>query len=82
MPEFISLLGQHRSAPEITAASLKFSLDEVMDDPPFRQYLISRQQGIDLLLENDHVIAVQIFVQATRKFSAFSGKLPDRKSVV
>jgi hypothetical protein len=47
-----------------------------MDDPPSRQYLISRERGLDLLLDDDIVVAVQIFVQATRKFSAFSGTLP------
>lgn len=76
MTEFVNLLGKQRSSADVVDAAARFGLTEVMEDPPSRQYLISRERGLDLLLEDDHVVAVQIFVQATRKFSAFSGILP------
>ncbi|WP_198971790.1 hypothetical protein [Xylophilus sp. ASV27] len=76
MTEFITLLGQHRSSSDVVDVAARLGLNEVMDDPPSRQYLISRERGLDLLLEDDHVVAVQIFIQATRNFSAFSGALP------
>lgn len=76
MTKFFNLLGKKKSSTEVVEASQQFSLNEVMDDPPSRQYLISRESGIDLLLDDGCVVAVQIFVQATRKFSAFSGELP------
>src|SRR4051812_25465195 len=76
MTEFFDLLGKQRSSADVVDAAARFGLNEVMDDPPSRQYLISRERGLDLLLEDDRVVAVQIFTQATRKFSAFSGTLP------
>lgn len=76
MTEFVNLLGKHRSSADVVDAVAQFGLNEVMDDPPSRQYLISRERGLDLLLEDDHVVAVQIFTKATRDFSAFSGVLP------
>lgn len=76
MTEFVNLLGKQRSSAEVVDAVAQFGLHEVMDDPPSRQYIMSRERGLDLLLEDDRVVAVQIFVQATRKFSAFTGALP------
>ena len=47
-----------------------------MDAPPYERYICSRSNGIELLLENERVIAVQIFVEAAQGFLAFPYELP------
>lgn len=48
----------------------------VVEDPPFRTYVGSPGQGVDLVVENDRVVSAQIYTQATRSFSPFPGALP------
>ena len=43
MSELVDLLGQRRDSAEVLEAVRQFGLDEVMDDPPSRQYVMSRR---------------------------------------
>lgn len=63
-------------ASEVVAVLNSIAPIRVSEDPPFRRYVGSPQKGIDLLLENDRVISVQIYTQATRTFSAYFEELP------
>ncbi|ULU24957.1 outer membrane protein assembly factor BamE [Dyella terrae] len=70
------LIGLDESSADTRSVIQDYSLDEVEEDPPFRRYIGSRSRGLDLLIENDRVLAAQVFVQAVQGFSAFSGDLP------
>jgi hypothetical protein len=43
MSELVDLLGQRRDSAEVLDAVLQFGLDEVTEDPPSHQYLMSRR---------------------------------------
>jgi hypothetical protein len=74
--DLLDVVGKNAKSAEALDAIEQFSLTEVDDDPPFRSYVGSRANGLDLLIENERVIAAQIFVQAIQGFSAFPYQLP------
>lgn len=75
-PEFTSLLGNAESSPRIAEFTRVYGPLEIQDVPPGRKYLGSPSRGIDLLFENGLLIDVQIFVRPSKRYCAFSGKLP------
>jgi hypothetical protein len=72
----IDLLGKQTTSDEARITIEKYGLHEVEDAPPFRRYIGSKRNGLDLLFENDLVIAIQIFVIPMRGFSKFPDALP------
>jgi hypothetical protein len=76
MADIVAAVGKMSNASEIVAVLNSIAPNRVSEDPPFRRYIGSPQKGIDLLFENDRVISVQIYTQATRTFSAYSDELP------
>lgn len=76
MIELMHLLGRGEASPEVVEALRDYSLTEISDAPPHRKYRISRACGINLLFDDDLVIAVQIYVQAIRRYAEFSDALP------
>jgi hypothetical protein len=48
----------------------------VSDDPPYRSYIGSPQQGVDLVVEDERVRAVQVYTKRTSTFSAYAHTLP------
>jgi hypothetical protein len=76
MTSVLAVLGKMINSDEMTDFSEQFAPIEVSDDPPHRQYRGSAANGIDLLLENGCVIAIQIYSQSTEEFSPFMGDFP------
>jgi hypothetical protein len=76
MADVVAAVGKMGNASEIAAVLNSIAPNRVSEDPPFRRYVGSPQKGIDLLFENDRVISVQIYTQATRTFSVYSDELP------
>ena len=75
-PEFTSLLGKAESSPEVAEFARVYGPLEIQDDPPSRKYFGSPSRGIDLLLEDDLIFEVQIFVRPSRRYRSFDGNLP------
>jgi hypothetical protein len=74
--DIIGVLGMQQTEAEVVALIREFSLTEVSDSPPFRQYIGSKAKGIDLIVENGNVSCVQIYLRPTQGFSAYTGTLP------
>jgi hypothetical protein len=74
--EFLGILQKKIDSAEVKGAIKEFSLKDTYDDPPFRRYVGSRKNGIDLLFEDERVISIQFFVQPTGRYSGFRGELP------
>ncbi len=74
--KLLKILGQGVRSSDVVEAIRDYELTETQDDPPFVRYLISRKRGLELLTERDVVVDIQIFVQSTKRFSAFSEPLP------
>ncbi|OOG60286.1 hypothetical protein [Rhodanobacter sp. C03] len=74
--ELLNALGKSIDSTDVQALIRRYELTDEYSDPPFRHYVGSSAQGIDLLFEDGHLIAVQIFTEATKDFAAFEGPLP------
>ncbi|HEY2589454.1 MAG TPA: hypothetical protein VGI81_27155 [Tepidisphaeraceae bacterium] len=76
--EFNSLgvLGQDVTSEVARRAIEAHQLTEIRDDPPFVRYYCTRERGLSLLSEHDRIVDIQVFVQRTRTYSAFTGPLP------
>jgi hypothetical protein len=72
----ISLLGKDVMSSEVQEALKNYPFPDVHESPPFRRYYLAEQKGVDLLSENDRIIDIQIFVQATKSHSAYDCILP------
>lgn len=68
-------LGKPENSDEVRALVKAFAPIR-LSELPLRRHLGSTQNGIDLLIEDGRVIAVQMFVQRIGSMSAFSGDLP------
>lgn len=76
MADVVAAVGKMGNASETAALLNSIAPNRISEDPPFRRYVGSPQKGIDLLFENDRVISVQIYTQATRTFSTYADELP------
>ncbi|MFZ6643650.1 hypothetical protein ACO0LL_28260 [Undibacterium sp. TC4M20W] len=74
--KLLSLLGKNHNDPDVLQAIGDNHLLDMYDDPPYCRYIGSKQQGIDLLFEEQILVDVQFFIQKTRLYSAFLGVLP------
>ncbi len=74
--DLLSVLGKDSTEKEFGDVARKYALDEIFDDPPFRRYVGSSKQGVDLLLENNKALDIQLYIRRTRTHSAFAGDLP------
>ena len=72
----LQAIGRNFNSTEVRDVILSYSLNEVNDDPPFRRYVGSRSKGLDLLVENERIIALQVFVQPLQGFAEFPNELP------
>jgi hypothetical protein len=78
MPE-VALIEALRKTPnseQVQAIVRRYGPLEVSEDPPRRCYLCWRDNGLALLVENDAVIALQIFTQPRKRYGAFADELP------
>jgi hypothetical protein len=69
-------IGKALGSSDVTDVLNSLAPVRVVEDPPFRTYIGSPKKGVDLLFENDRVVSIQIYTQATRTFSPFRGTLP------
>ena len=76
MIDLISVVGKMDGSIEIESILYSIKPVRTVDDPPFRKYVGSPQKGIDLLFEDNRVVSLQIYTQATRTFFAYSDDLP------
>jgi hypothetical protein len=76
MADVVAAAGKAEGAAEVVDVLNSIAPVRVSVDPPFRRYVGSPSRGIDLLFDNERVISVQIYVQGTRTFSAYSDELP------
>lgn len=74
--DLLNVAGKEIASAEVHEVIQFYSLTEVEDAPPFRRYIGSRSKGLDLLVENERIVAIQIFVQALQGFSEFPYDLP------
>jgi hypothetical protein len=74
--DIIGVLGKQKTEAEVVALIRQFSLTEVSDAPPSRQYIGAKAQGIDLIVESGNVYCVQVYLQPAQGFSAYAGTLP------
>lgn len=76
MTDIVSAVGKAFGSRSVTDVLNSLASVRVVEDPPFRTYVGSPAQGLDLLVEDDRVVSAQIYTQATRTFSPFLGVLP------
>jgi hypothetical protein len=76
MTNLFATLGKSISSNEVLALLDLIAPVRIFDDPPFRSYIGSPQQGLDLVIENEQVRAVQIFAKETSTFCAYDRDLP------
>ena len=76
MIDLSMLPGKAEESADVAQVVRELELFEVMDAPPDCKYLVSRPNGINLLLEEDVVSAVQIHVEAKGRHAAFACELP------
>jgi hypothetical protein len=76
MLDSVGVVGKHDSSSEVSELLEALAPVRTSEDPPLRRYVGSPQKGMDLVFENERVIAVQIYTQATRTFSQFLDELP------
>lgn len=74
--DIIEVLGKQQTEAEVVAFVRKFSLTEVSDAFPSRQYVGAKARGIDLIVENGRVLCVQVYMKPAQGFSAYTGALP------
>ena len=74
--DLLSVLGKSASDPEVIRVIVDNDLVDSYDDPPFRRYVGSEKKGADLLFDNNRVLDIQIYVQSTGPYSAYSDSLP------
>jgi hypothetical protein len=74
--DLIERLGDAATSPELMAIVRDFNLTDIQDDPPFRQYVGSKNLGISLLFNEGQLLDVQFFVKATKSYQAFALSLP------
>lgn len=74
--ELISIIGKHATSEEVKNLLIEHALLDLYEDPPFRRYVGSSSKGVDILFDNDVVIDIQIFVEASQTHSSFSSELP------
>jgi hypothetical protein len=72
----VSLLGQLASAEKVQDLVERLSAVERYDDPPLRHYLSAPQNGVSLLFEDNRLIDVQVFVEATKTKASCPLALP------
>jgi hypothetical protein len=76
MTNLFATLGKSIKSNEVRALLDLIEPVRIFDDPPFRSYIGSPQQGLDLLIEDDQVRAVQIYARDTSTFRAYDRELP------
>lgn len=76
--DLMGILGKPEDAIEVLEALRALSLDEVDEESMDRKYIGSSEQGVDLIIENERVLALQIYVQEAQGFLAYRGELPYR----
>lgn len=74
--DLIAVLGKASGEPEFKRVTSAHGLADVIDDPPSRSYVNAKKKGIGVMLEDDEVIDVQIYVQPTKMFGAYQEPLP------
>ncbi|PLP97466.1 hypothetical protein [Cupriavidus pauculus] len=74
--ELFAIIAKRSDSISVSAFITKHELLDVYEAPPFRRYVGSSTRGIDLLLDNDDLLDVQIFVRPTNTHAAFSDDLP------
>jgi len=72
----LGIIGKSASSQEVSKVLAHFALDEVDEDPPFRRYVGSKVRGLELLFEEDALIAIQVFLKPAQGFTGFAGDLP------
>jgi hypothetical protein len=73
---FIEVLGKQRNELKVVNLIREFSLTEVSDAPPSRQYVGAKSRGVDLIFEDGRISCVQVYLKSGQGFSAYSGDLP------
>lgn len=69
-------LGHTSSASNVRDIVEQLGANERYDDPPFRHYLSASRIGVSLLFEEDRLIDVQVFVEATKTKASCTLDLP------
>lgn len=76
LQEAVSAVGAMEDSDQVRSLVDRLQASERFDDPPFRHYLIASQNGVSLLFERGCLIALQIYVEPTRKRNACPLALP------
>jgi len=69
-------VGKSINSNEVISLLELISPVRISDDPPYRSYIGSPQQGVDLVVEDEQVRAVQFYTKSTSTFTAYAHELP------
>lgn len=76
MTNLFTTLGKSINSNEVISLVDLIAPVRTVDDPPFRSYIGSPQHGVDLVIEDGKVRAVQIYTKDTSTFCAYERELP------
>jgi hypothetical protein len=76
LKELIYLLGHSENQSDVKGSVIQLGLHDVEEDPPYREYVGSKNFGVDVLFENGAMKAVHIFTKDMQGFLACTWALP------
>lgn len=76
MTDLIEVVGKQIGSAEVAALLDTIAPVRTIEAPPFRRYMGSPENGIDLVVEDDRVTSIQIYMCRTETFSAYLAQVP------
>ena len=76
MTNLFAILGKNISSNEVLELLDEIAPVRISEAPPFRSYIGSPEQGIDLVVESERIRAVQIYTRGTSTFRPYGRDLP------